>query len=375
MINYHARWVVPVASQPLRDGTVSVAGRRDRVRGPAPARTGRRGRRPGRRGAAAGPRERAYAPRADGNARTARRHAVRPVDPHAHRGAVGGVDRRVDAGRRAVGDCRRAARPVSRRTPTRRRRESCSRRSTRCTSAGSCTRRFSGPRPTQRESALATLRAQIDALRPWESDLVRLGVSPHAPYTVHEDLLDRRRRRLRSAPACRSRYTWPRVRPRSRFLREGEGPFADGLRARGIPVVRRSHSPVHLLVELGVVLGRPLLIHCVRVDETDIAFIAEYGCPVAHCPTSNAILGHGVAPLREMLDAGVIVGLGSDSLASNDRLDILGRGPAGAAPAARASQPIHRALERGRGDAGDRRGCARPGARGAGRHTGTGQGG
>ncbi len=175
----------------------------------------------------------------------------------------------------------------------------------------------------QRESALATLRAQIAALRPWESDLVRLGVSPHAPYTVHEDLLI-------DAVAFAVGAGMPvaihlaESEDEIRFLRDGEGPFAEGLRARGIPVVRRSHSPVHLLVELGVVLGRPLLIHCVRVDETDIAFIAEYGCPVAHCPTSNAILGHGVAPLREMLDAGVIVGLGSDSLASNDRLDVLG---------------------------------------------------
>jgi 5-methylthioadenosine/S-adenosylhomocysteine deaminase len=77
---------------------------------------------------------------------------------------------------------------------------------------------------------------------------------------------------------------------------------------------------------LGVVLARPLLIHCVKVDESDIAFIAEHGCPVAHCPASNAALGHGIAPLREMLDAGVVVGLGSDSLASNDRIDILGEG-------------------------------------------------
>jgi 5-methylthioadenosine/S-adenosylhomocysteine deaminase len=78
-----------------------------------------------------------------------------------------------------------------------------------------------------------------------------------------------------------------------------------------------------LLVELGVVVARPLLIHCVKLEASDIDFIAQYDCPVAHCPASNAMLGHGIAPIRELLDAGAVVGLGSDSAASNDRMDML----------------------------------------------------
>jgi 5-methylthioadenosine/S-adenosylhomocysteine deaminase len=77
-------------------------------------------------------------------------------------------------------------------------------------------------------------------------------------------------------------------------------------------------------VELGVVLARPLLIHCVKLDESDVDFIAHYGCPVAHCPASNAVMGHGIAPVRALLDAGAVVGLGSDSSASNDQMDMLG---------------------------------------------------
>ena len=85
----------------------------------------------------------------------------------------------------------------------------------------------------------------------------------------------------------------------------------------------RGRSPIDMLDRLGVLDARPLLIHCVRVDEGDIAAIVRSGCAVAHCPISNSKLGHGVAPLVELLAAGVTVGLGSDSVASNNRMDLL----------------------------------------------------
>jgi 5-methylthioadenosine/S-adenosylhomocysteine deaminase len=62
--------------------------------------------------------------------------------------------------------------------------------------------------------------------------------------------------------------------------------------------------------------------HCVQIDEEEISLLAATGAGVAHCPRSNALLGCGIAPLRALLDAGVRVGLGTDSPASTPSFDM-----------------------------------------------------
>jgi len=63
--------------------------------------------------------------------------------------------------------------------------------------------------------------------------------------------------------------------------------------------------------------------HAIFLNEEEIALMAETGTGVAHCPTSNMRLGSGIAPIREMLDAGVKVGLAVDGSASNDSSHML----------------------------------------------------
>jgi len=65
-----------------------------------------------------------------------------------------------------------------------------------------------------------------------------------------------------------------------------------------------------------------LAAHCVTADAEEIALLAEHDVRVAHCPRSNAVLGCGIAPLRELLEAGVTVGLGTDSPASTPSFDM-----------------------------------------------------
>ena len=81
-------------------------------------------------------------------------------------------------------------------------------------------------------------------------------------------------------------------------------------------------TPVEYLDEVGWVAGDVWCAHCVHLSEPDVATFGRAGVGVAHCPTSNLRLGAGVAPVRELVDAGAPVGLGVDGSASNERSDL-----------------------------------------------------
>lgn len=179
-----------------------------------------------------------------------------------------------------------------------------------------------GPDPAVADRSLEDLAAKVEAARVRQSDLVRIGVSPHAPYTVSDALyasVAQYAQREGLQVACHIAES----EVERALVERGEGLFADGLRARGIATKGRGRSSIHVLERSGILGPGTLLIHCVRLDATDVACIASHGAPVAHCPISNAKLGHGIAPVLELLASSVVVGLGSDSVASNNRMDIL----------------------------------------------------
>jgi 5-methylthioadenosine/S-adenosylhomocysteine deaminase len=179
-----------------------------------------------------------------------------------------------------------------------------------------------GPDPRLVDENLETLKNQISRLRTLESSCVRVGVSPHAPYSVSapqlkrisEFALDEKLPLMMHAAESAAEKL---------LLCEGRGLFATGLAARGIDWTTKGTSSIQYLRENGVLETRPLLAHCINVDDTDIETIRITQTRVAHCPKSNARLGHGRAPLKKFLAKGIVVGLGSDSVASNNTCDLL----------------------------------------------------
>ena len=191
-----------------------------------------------------------------------------------------------------------------------------------------------GPDPSQAEVAMRELEGRVEALLREQSELVTLGVSPHAPYTVSDRLYEAAARFANSRQLPLAMHI-AESQPEVDLVTRGTGDFAESWQRRGIAVSPRARSAIALLEQRGVLERGPLLIHCVRVDSEDIATMARHRCAVAHCPASNAKFGHGIAPLLPLIEAGIRVGIGSDSVASNNRMDVLDE--------ARLSVLIHRA--------------------------------
>ena len=135
--------------------------------------------------------------------------------------------------------------------------------------------------------------------------LVEIGLGPHAAYTVALPLL------TKVAAAAREHGLLLHLHV-AETATEGDELLA-----------RHGASVPALLAAYDVLGGRVLAAHCVHMDDADLELWQEYDVAVAHCPASNAKLASGVARVRDMLDRGVRVGLGTDGPASNDGLDLL----------------------------------------------------
>jgi cytosine/adenosine deaminase-related metal-dependent hydrolase len=179
-----------------------------------------------------------------------------------------------------------------------------------------------GPDPDLAAENVAKLREQISELLDQQTTLVRVGVSPHAPYTVSAPQLQ-----LLSRMAVDERLPVMMHAAESQaeklFLLEGRGAFAEGLKTRGIQWHAPRLSTIQYLARYGILDTKPMLAHCINVDDADLELIKQSGAGIAHCPRSNAKLGHGRAPFANFIARGIKVGLGSDSVASNNTCDIL----------------------------------------------------
>jgi cytosine/adenosine deaminase-related metal-dependent hydrolase len=188
-----------------------------------------------------------------------------------------------------------------------------------------------GPDPSQVAESMAGLRDRVERLGRFAGGRVAIGVSPHAPYSVSGAL-------YRATAVWAMNTGLPLAAhvaespAESELLATGTGAFAEGWRARGVPMpAPLGRTPVAWLEQHGVLSDRALCIHAVRVGHEDVRRLASAGAAVAHCPLSNAAHGHGAAPLARLLDAGVRVGLGTDSVLSVGVVDLLAEARAAAA--------------------------------------------
>jgi len=160
--------------------------------------------------------------------------------------------------------------------------------------------------PAEAERQFGEKRSRIE-----ESALVRIGVSPHAPYTCS---LDTYRWCLSLGIPVGTHLA--ESANENEWLEHGSGPLY------GIPILIPPTGQ-RAVLSLEPVLGPDLLCaHCVEVNDDEIALLAERNVPVAHCPRSNALLGCGIAPVAELQAADVRVGLGTDSPASTPSFDM-----------------------------------------------------
>jgi 5-methylthioadenosine/S-adenosylhomocysteine deaminase len=155
------------------------------------------------------------------------------------------------------------------------------------------------------------------------SSLVQTGLSPHAPYTVSKATLIRikevsRKKDLRLAMHVAE------SRNEIRLLQGKKSGFEKLYRAAGWDPAwaPSADSSIHYLHGLGLLGKNFLAVHAVHATDSDILLIRKTRASVAHCPRSNRETHVGKMSLRKFIDAGITVGLGTDSLASSPSLNM-----------------------------------------------------
>ena len=167
-----------------------------------------------------------------------------------------------------------------------------------------------------------------------DNPLLSFCIAPHAPYTVSD-------RNFTKALALAEQCDLPI----HLHLHETIQEIEDSQQRFGM-------RPIERLRRLGLLSPSLIAAHGIHVNENEIALLAEHGCSIVHCPSSNLKLASGIAPVSALTDKGVNIGLGTDGAASNNRLDmfqemrlaaLLAKGSSGKADTVGAHQALHMA--------------------------------
>jgi 5-methylthioadenosine/S-adenosylhomocysteine deaminase len=150
--------------------------------------------------------------------------------------------------------------------------------------------------------AATRVRALIDGCR--DDPTVRVQPAPHSPHGASPEMI---RAGFEVAEAADT--------PFHIHVAEGQYEGARTLKEHGA-------TPIRYLDRLGVVGPRMIGVHCVWLDDEEIALMGGKGAALAYCPSSNMFLGDGITRIPEMLRAGMRIGLGTDGGCTNNRLSV-----------------------------------------------------
>ena len=183
------------------------------------------------------------------------------------------------------------------------------------------------------------LQKGLEARDAWRNNkLISASIAPHAPYTVNDATYE-----------AIITYAEQLSLGVHTHLHETDNEVLSSLDGYGVRPIRR-------MANIGFLGPSLTAAHCVQMNDEDIDLIQAYGVHVAHCPSSNLKLASGIAPVMAMLNANINLGIGTDSAASNNRLDmftemrlaaLMAKGSSGDASALPASQALEMATING----------------------------
>jgi 5-methylthioadenosine/S-adenosylhomocysteine deaminase len=137
-----------------------------------------------------------------------------------------------------------------------------------------------------------------------DQPLVSFSFAPHAPYTVSDKTFQR----------IVTLSNQVNIGIHS-HLHETKDELSQSNEVHGL-------RPLARLANLDLLGPSVTFAHCVHVNTVEMHLLAEHGCSVAHCPSSNLKLASGIAPISQYIQYNINVGLGTDGAASNNRLDL-----------------------------------------------------
>ncbi|NTU89511.1 MAG: amidohydrolase family protein [Actinobacteria bacterium] len=180
------------------------------------------------------------------------------------------------------------------------------------------------------DEAMRKAEQDIEAWRATvDSDRLSIGIAPNSLYTCNPTILDRIAEYAMDGTSVALHLAGSME--EYQFIKYGSSPFSvhnvelgAGYGIDMPPWLPTGESPVRYILNRHLLdVPNVLAIHCVHVNDADIEKLAERDVAIAYCPRCNAKLSMGVAPVSKFLTAGIRVGLGTDSPAASDSMDMI----------------------------------------------------